>query len=368
MTHVLAVAIKEFRQITRDRQSLLVLLVLPAMFLLLYGYALNFDIRHVGLIVHDRDMTMESRALISRFTASTYFDLIGSADSDTAVAAALDDGRARVALIIPEGFAQRRSGDHRADVQVLLSGDNANTAATVQGYVQGLLADAASASASASTEAAGPAIRVEPRIWYNPELRSALFLVPGLIAYISMITAVISTALSIVREKEQGTMEQVRMAPISTPAFMLGKTLPYLLLSQLSAVLVILAAMALFDLPMRGSWPALMVVLALFLTGALGTGLLVSTIAQTQQVAFQVGTLVAFLPTFILSGFIFPITSMPAVLQVVTTIVPAKYFLVALRGLVLKGATLGSLWEPLASLAVYAIVVLGLASFRLSRQ
>jgi ABC-2 type transport system permease protein len=363
MIHVLAVAIKEFRQITRDRQSLLVLLVLPALFLLLYGYALNFDIRHVGLIVHDRDLSAESRALISRFTASTYFDLVDTADSDAAVAAALDDGRARVALIIPEGFGRRSTAGLTSDVQVLLAGDNANTAATVQGYVQALLAEANAGAAVTP----GSAIRVEPRIWYNPELRSALFLVPGLIAYISMITAVISTALSIVREKEQGTMEQVRMAPISTPAFMVGKTLPYLLLSQISAVLVILAAMALFDLPMRGSWGALMVVLALFLVGALGTGLLISTIAETQQVAFQVGALVAFLPTFILSGFIFPITSMPAVLQVVTHIVPAKYFLVALRGLVLKGATLASLWEPLVALALYALGVLGLASVRLSR-
>lgn len=362
MTHVLAVAIKEYRQIVRDRQSLVVLLVLPAMFLLLYGYALNFDIRHIELIVHDRDHSADSRALISRFTSSTYFDLVATAVGDDEVEAALDEGRARVALVIPEGFGGRLRAGGIPDVQVLLAGENANTASTVQGYVQGLLAEMAPPTGGAT------AIRVEPRIWFNPELRSALFLVPGLIAYISMITAVISTALSIVREKEQGTMEQVRMAPISTPAFMLGKTIPYLVLSQASAIMVILAAMVLFDLPMRGSWAALSLVLALFLIGALGTGLLISTVAETQQVAFQAGALVAFLPTFILSGFIFPISSMPAFLQVVTSVVPAKYFLVALRGLVLKGATLASLWEPLAALALYAVAVLGLASFRLSRQ
>jgi len=209
---------------------------------------------------------------------------------------------------------------------------------------------------------------VEPRVWYNPELRSTLFLVPGLIAYISMITAVVSTALSIVREKENGTMEQVRMAPISTSAFIIGKTLPYLLLAQLSAMLVIGAAMVFFDLPMNGNWASLFAVVAVFLVGARGTGILVSTVADTQQVAFQLGALIAFLPTFILSGFIFPIASMPVILQYITTVVPARYFLVALRGIVLKGLPLGALWQPLAALGIYALFTLGLASLRLSRR
>ncbi len=207
-----------------------------------------------------------------------------------------------------------------------------------------------------------------PRVWYNPELRSTLFLVPGLIAYIAMITAVVSTALSIVREKERGTMEQVRMSPIPTAAFIVGKTLPYLALSQMSATLVILAAMALFDLPMRGDWLSLQVVIAVFLIGALGTGLLVSTLADTQQIAFQAAMLIAFLPTFMLSGFIFPIASMPVVLQYVTTLVPARYFLVALRGVVLKGLDLGDLLMPLLALGLYAVAVLGLSAVRLARR
>ena len=184
-----------------------------------------------------------------------------------------------------------------------------------------------------------PIVGVAPRVWYNPELRSTLFLVPGLIAYISMITAVVSTALSIVREKENGTMEQVRMAPISTPAFIIGKTLPYLVLSQISgAPRDPRRRWSLFGLPMRGTWlDAVRSCVAVFLVGALGTGLLVSTIAETQQVAFQAAMLLAFLPTFMLSGFIFPIASMPVALQYITTIVPAQYFLVALRGVVLKG-------------------------------
>ena len=163
-------------------------------------------------------------------------------------------------------------------------------------------------------------------------------------------------------------MEQVRMAPIPTWAFVAGKTLPYLILSQVSAMLVILAAMALFDLPMRGDWLSLTVVLALFLIGALGTGLLVSTIAETQQMAFQAAMLIAFLPTFMLSGFIFPIASMPVFLQYVTTIVPARYFLIALRGVVLKGLSLGDFAGPVLAMTAYAVAVLGLSAVRLSRR
>ncbi|HQX83495.1 MAG TPA: ABC transporter permease [Vicinamibacterales bacterium] len=365
MNHLWAVAIKELRQIQRDRRTLMVMLFLPAFFLLLYGYALNFDIRHVALVVQDRDETAESRRLVSRFVDSTYFELVGTASSDAEIGRALDSGAARAVLVIPEGFGNDLAQRLPVTVQVLLNGDNANTATTVLGYTTAVLREASiPAGASVTTRLA----MVEPRIWYNPELRSTLFLVPGLIAYISMITAVVSTALSIVREKESGTMEQIRMAPISTPAFIMGKAAPYLVLSQISGILVILAAMALFGLPMHGSWIALNLVLGVFLVGAIGTGLLVSTIAETQQVAFQIGSLVAFLPTFILSGFIFPIASMPIGLQYVSTAVPAKYFLVALRGIVLKGSDLATVWPSVAALAVYAVLVMALASLRLAKR
>ena len=365
MNHLLAVAIKEMRQIARDRRTVMVMVFLPAFFLLLYGYALNFEIRHVALVVQDRDESAESRRLVSRFVDSTYFELTGSVTSDAEIERALDSGSARAALVIPEGFANDIRRGAQANVQVLLNGDNANTATTVLGYTTAVLREA---SLPAAANLTARVASVEPRIWYNPELRSTLFLVPGLIAYISMITAVVSTALSIVREKENGTMEQVRMSPISTPAFVAGKAVPYLLLSQISGILVILAAMALFGLPMRGSWLALSTVLAVFLIGAIGTGLLVSTIAETQQVAFQIGSLVAFLPTFILSGFIFPIASMPIGLQYVSTIVPARYFLIALRGIVLKGSDLWTVGTSVGALALYALIVFALASVRLAKR
>jgi ABC-2 type transport system permease protein len=183
-----------------------------------------------------------------------------------------------------------------------------------------------------------------------------------------MISSVIATTLSVVREKERGTMEQVRMAPISTGAYIVGKTLPYFAISLASSVFIILASMVLFDLPMNGSWIALLVALSLYLAGALGLGLMVSTVAESQQAAFQLAVLVSFLPTMILSGFVFPIASMPAAIQAVTFLVPARYFIVALRAIVLKGAELSIFWPELAALAVYAVVMLTLASVRLSRQ
>ena len=366
MRGILAVTRKELRQIARDRRTLMILVFIPAFFLLLYGYALNFDIRNVALAVEDRDGTPESRALVSAFVNSGYFNLVASVYSPREAERLLDLGQARAVLVIAEGFGRELTSGRTALVQVLIAGDNANTATTVMGYASSIVRDA-STIAPGRVQVVSPLI-VEPRIWYNPELRSTLFLVPGLIAYIAMITAVASTALSIVREKEMGTMEQIRMAPIHTFSFVLGKTVPYFFIALTSAALIIAAAMVLFGLPMRGNWLSLLVALSLFLVGALATGLLISTVADSQQVAFQLALLISLLPTLILSGFIFPIASMPRALQLVTNVVPARYFLLALRGIVLKGAPLASLTAPLVALAIYATAMLSLASLRLARE
>jgi ABC-2 type transport system permease protein len=249
-------------------------------------------------------------------------------------------------------------------VQVIVNGDNANTATAVVGYATSIL-QTASAQLGGTIQLP---VSVEPRIWYNPELRSALFLVPGLIAYLTMLMSVTSTALSVVREKELGTIEQVRMAPVGTLSFILGKTVPYFGISMVSAALVFIAAQLLFDLPMRGNWFTLVAVLSIYLLGALATGLLVSTIADTQQVAFQIALLVALLPTLMLSGFIFPISSMPEFLQGITRLVPARYFLIALRAIVLKGSPFTHLLPEFGALALYATVVLALASLRLAKE
>lgn len=370
MRKALAVGRKELRQILRDRLTLVILLFVPAFLLLLYGYALNWDIRHIRLAVLDREHTPESRALLSAFVNSSYFDLVASVASMDEVERLMDRDEIRAALVVPEGTSRALRAGRLAPVQVLVNGDNANTATMVTAYAQAIVrgVSAELQLESAGGAGAGPRIGVDPRIWYNPELRSALFLVPGLIGFIVMLSSVISTSLSIVREKERGTWEQVRMAPISTVSYVVGKTIPYFVIAFASALLIVIAAMFLFDLPMRGSWVGLLVAVSLFIVAALGTGLLVSTLVDSQALAFLVSLLVSLLPTMILSGFVFPIASMPAPIQVITYIVPARYFLVVLRGIVLKGVALPMLAEQVAALALYSVAVLGLASLRLAKE
>jgi len=366
---MLAVAIKEFHQIGRDRRSLLVLLFVPAFFLLLYGYALNFDVQHIHIAVEDDDRSTASRKIVSAFINSGYFDLIATVSGPAEYERLIDRGDARAVLVIPSGLERKLMTGQRVPVQVVINGDNSNTAATVMGYALRILQ---TVSAQLQVRPLGrepvPVISVEPRVWYNPELRSALFLVPGLIAYIGMISSVISTALSVVREKERGTMEQVRMAPLSTIAYIVGKTLPYFCISMCSSVGIVLASMVLFDLPMNGSWLLLLFSLSLYLAGALGLGLMISTVAASQQAAFQMALLASFLPTMMLSGFVYPIASMPAPIRAITYIVPARYFLVALRSIVLKGAPISVFWLQLLALALYAVFMLSMAARRLKQQ
>ena len=368
MRKALSVGRKEVRQILRDRRSLMLLLFVPAFFLLVYGYALNWDIRHVHLAIEDRDRTAASRSIVSAFVNSGYFDLVADVRGPDDITELMNHGSARAIVVIPNGLSRDLAAGRTVPVQVLLDGDNANTATTVMGYALTILQSESAKYRMVTGTIGGPSVSAVPRVWYNPQLRSTLFLVPGLIAYIVMITSVVSTSLSIVREKERGTMEQVRMAPLDAGSFVLGKSIPYYLISLASALTILFVAMLLFGLPMRGSWLVLLGTISLYLIGALGLGLLVSSIADTQQVAFQVAVLASFLPTLMLSGFIFPIASMPPFLQGVTYIVPARYFLIALRGIVLKGAGLAIIWPQLLSLVAYSCVVLLLASLRLRRQ
>jgi ABC-2 type transport system permease protein len=370
MRKALAVGRKELSQILRDKLSLMILLFVPAFFLMLYGYALNWDIRHVRLAVMDREHTTESRDVVSAFVNSTYFDIVATPTSMSEIERLLNLGDARAALIIPEGMSRDLRSGRVASVQVLINGDNANTASAVFGYAQAIVRGV---SAELQIKLLGgqemaPPISVEPRIWYNPELKSTLFLVPGLIGFIVMISCVVSTSLSIVREKERGTWEQVRMAPISTPSYVLGKTIPYFFISLAAAFLIIAASMILFGVPVRGSWWLLLFAVSVFVFGALGTGLLVSTLVDSQAQAFLIGLLLSLLPTFVLSGFIFPIASMPVPIQYITYFVPARYFLVILRGIVLKGIGFGVMSPQFFALGLYAFLVLALASVRLAKE
>jgi ABC-2 type transport system permease protein len=367
-----AVAIKELRQIRRDPFSLLMLIAFPAFMLVIYGFALNFDVRHVQLAVQDRDRSPASRELVASFTHSTYFDLVATPGPGTDLDALLERRLARAVLVIPERFGRDVAAGRVAVVQLLLDGADSTTASTVLGYARALVseanADLVTDGLARAGRRPGPPLDIAPRVLYNPELESTQFLLPGLIGLLLMITAVLSTALSVVREKERGTMEQLRVAPLRTFELILGKTVPYLGVSLLGTLIVLATARVLFGVEIRGPHLDLLVVVLLYLFGALGFGLLISTIANNQTFAFQAGLITSLLPALLLSGFIFQIRIMPPWLQAITYLVPNRYFLVALRGIILKGEGLATYWPQVGALLLYGLVVTALASLRLVRR
>jgi ABC-2 type transport system permease protein len=368
----LAVAIKEVRQIRRDALSVILLLGLPAFFLVLYGFALNFDVRHVAMAVQDQDKSAASRELVSSFVNSTYSDLVASPAAGADLEEITQRRLAKVILVIPDGFGRRLASGQSAPIQLLLDGADAITATTVLGYVDALTADANREAVqrviTALSGQPAPGIDYRPIIWYNPQLESTQFLVPGLIGTLLMLTAALSTALSVVREKERGTMEQLRLAPVRTAQLILGKTAPYLGVSLIATVTIVVVARVLFGVVVRGSYTDLLIATLVYLIGGLGFGLLISTLADSQAIAFQLTLLTSNLPAILLSGYIFQIRAMPEALQWITYLVPARYYLVILRGIILKGAPLGPYWRELVLLGVFDLVVLTLATLRLSRR
>jgi ABC-2 type transport system permease protein len=369
---LLAVVVKEVRQIRRDPFSLLMLVALPALMLVLYGFALNFDVRHVRLAVQDRDKSAASRDLVSAFVHSTDFDLVAAPEAGSDLDRLTETHVARAILVIPEGYGDALAAGRSAPVQLLLDGADSTTATTVLGYARALTAEVNGALVAQALAPAGlrpsPPLSFEPRVLFNPELESTRFLVPGLVGFLLMLTAVLSTALSVVREKERGTMEQLRVAPLRTWELIIGKTIPYLGLSLLATAIILVAARALFGVEIRGPYLDLLAAVLLYLFGALGFGLLISTISDSQAFAFQAGLITSMLPAMLLSGFIFQIRIMPEWLQVVTYLVPARYFLVILRGIILKGEGMLTYWDDVLALVVFGVAVVALASARLARR
>jgi ABC-2 type transport system permease protein len=347
------------------------LLGLPTLMLLLYGYALNFDVKHVALAVQDRDHSAASRDLLGSFVHSDYFDLVADLPADADLPGLTEQRVARAVLVIPEGFARELAAGRTSPVQLLLDGADSNTATLVLGYASAIVSQVnldRLLAARGGVEVQPSPIDYQPRVWYNPELKSTRFLVPGLIGFILMLTGVLSTALSVVREKERGTMEQLRVTSLRPAELIVGKTLPYLGISLAATVLILTAARVLFGVAVRGPYLDLFLATLVYLVGALGWGLMVSSLAETQALAFQIGIVTSMLPALLLSGFIFPIRSMPVVIQAITYVVPARYFLVVLRGVILKGAGLAPYWRDMAFLGLYATVVLTVAYFRLTRR
>ena len=362
---ILAVTVKELLQLKRDWRTLIALLGMPVVMLLIYGFALSFDVQDIRLAVVDRSRTAESRELVQAFLQSGYFIRVATLDDTRELDGLLDSGRAQAALVIDAELAENVAARRPTSIQLVLDGSDSQTASTILGYARQIVAASAPELLDVELE---PPIAAAPVVWYNPNLESSIFLVPGLVAFILMITSVIATALAVVREKERGTMESLRATPRRAVELLMGKTLPYLLVGSVAAAGSLGLAWLLFDVPIRGSILWLAVLTVLFLAGGLGWGVLISTIADTQQVAFQMGLLSSMLPTLLLSGFVFPISSMPAALQVISHIVPARYFIASLREVMLKGVGPEVWWNDALALIVFGVVVMGLATVRTVRS
>lgn len=359
----LAVAVKELLHLRRDPRTTLTLLGMPMVLLLIYGFALSFDVEHIRLAVVDRDGSRAARDVREAFLHGRYFDLVAYHHEGADLDALFDTGRAQAALVIPEGYGRDLAGGRPTHLQLVVDGSDARVATTVLAYAQQIVA-----SVSPVVRGRDGAVIGVPYVWFNPELSSALFLVPGLVAFILAITSVVATALSVTREKERGTLESLRATPLFALELLLGKTLPYLLVASVSSAGALFLAWLLFDVPMRGSLLSLALVTVLFLAGGLGWGVFISTVAESQQVAFQMGLLTTMLPTLLLSGFVFPISSMPVALQWLTSVIPARYFLVALREIVLKGAGIEVWWTQAAALVLFGAATLTLGSVRMVRS
>ncbi len=356
---------KEFRQIRRDRKVLAILTIIPAILLLLNGYALNFDVRNIKMAVYDAERSSQSRDLVNSFITAGYFEYTSTLSDYTLAQSLIDDGEVKLVLVIPPDFSSDIMAGRRASIQLLVDGTDPNAATTIIGYAQAVTLQYSQQIVLKNLSRIGGKsyvpVQYEARIWYNPEMKSAKFLVPGLIAFILAITGVVATALSIVKEKERNTIEQIDVSPVRPLTLIMGKMIPYALISLVAASLILISAYLLFDVVIKGSLILLFFATLIFIFAALGQGLLVSTIADSQQVAFQIALLISMLPTMILSGFMFPISSMPGFLQVLSNITPAKFYLVIMRGIVLKGAGIEAFWDQLVYLFIYISVVVAVS-------
>ena len=369
-----AIAKKEFIHVLRDPRSLMMGIGMPIMLLFLFGYALTLDVDRVPLAVWDQSQTVESRELVSRFSGSRYFDLAITTDNYRRIEEAIDRREALIALVIPPDFGRSLSRGQETVVQAIVDGSDPSTATIALGY-----ADATTAGFSRDVALKQlrkqslvsrkmPALDLRPRVWFNTDMVSRNFIFPGLIAVVMMIMAAILTSLSMAREWETGTMEQLMVTPVSAGELILGKLAPYFCIGLLDLLLCIGVGEFLFDVPLRGSLLLLGGLSILFLFGALSFGILLSIITKSQLLASQLAIVTTVLPAFLLSGFIFPLENMPAPIQAVSHIISARYFVLILRGIYLKDVGLEVLWPEALFLAGFGVVVLTVAMVKFKKK
>jgi len=368
-----AMARKELLHIIRDPRSLMAALTQPVMVLLLFGYALSLDVDRIPTMIYDADHSAVSQNLVQEFRGSRYFQIVDEVNSYKPIEKAMDQRRALIGVVIPTDYSRNLLEGKEADVQVLLDGTDANTASIARGYAEGLIQlYAQQAHDNAQSLRAGsvlkPAVEARVRVWYNTDLLSRNFIVPGLIGVITMIIAALLTSLTIAREWENGTMEQLLSTPVRPSEMAAGKLAAYFLLGLTDMLIALFVGIVVFGVPFKGSWVLMLFSGCVFLFGALGWGIYISATFRNQLTAYQMGTFTSFLPAFLLSGFIYSISNMPFIIRVIALIVPARYFIDIAKGVFLKGIGIRLLWFDVLLLVVYAVGVFYLASKKLRQK
>jgi ABC-2 type transport system permease protein len=350
---------KEFLQLRRDRKMLPLIFVAPVLQLVLLGFAANLDVRRLPTAIVDRDMTSMSRNLQERFLASEYFDGGSDLSTPAEIEAALVAGTVDVVIVIPRGFTADRHSGRAGELQVLIDGTNSTVGTAALNYVQGVVSAASGRTAP---------VEVRSRVWFNPSMETRNFMVPGILAILLMLVTMVLSSLAIVKEKELGTLEQLNVTPISARQMVIGKLIPFVIIGVVDVALVLAVSQVVFGVPFRGSAFLLFAASLLFLASTLGLGLLISTVAENQQQAMLTAAFFVMIPMFFLSGFAFPVESMPRAIRWMTYVFPLRYYLVIIRGIFLKGAGLVELWQQFAALAGFGAGIILLAASRFRKR
>ena len=359
--------IKEFIQVFRDRRMKAIIFVVPLIQLMVFGYAVTTDVNNIPTAVYDLDKSYESRELLKRLESSGYFDILYFVESPEAIKELLDKGKVITAIQMNRGFSADIKKGMKTEVQILLDGTDSNTATIAMNYASRVVAKYAADTGMKHLSSSPALLDLRTRAWYNPDLKSRNYNVPGVIALMIMLICLLLTSMAIVREREIGTMEQLMVTPIKPIEFILGKTIPFALIGFFDMFLVAVVGLSWFNIPIRGSIPLLTLGTTIYLLSVLGIGLFISTISKTQQQALM-ATFLFFAPAVLLSGFMFPIENMPEIIQYGTYLNPLRYFLVILRGIFLKGNGIIILWPQMAALLALGITVITISSLRFTKR
>lgn len=364
---------KEFIQILRDPRTLAMVFVMPVMQLFLLGYAATNDVRNISLIVFDQDKSAQARELLDAYRAADYFRLEYEANNEEEIRALIDANKARAALIIPPGYGSKIASGHPAQVAFIIDGSDPTVAATALSaaiFIGQAKATTITTERLAARGQAGvfqPALEVRTQVWYNPDLVSAYFMIPALVGQILQFLTTLLTATAIVRERERGTIEQLIVTPIRSWELVVGKLVPYVLIAFIDTIEILVAGVLLFGVPINGSIWLLLILAALFLVSTLGLGMFISTVSNTQQEAMMM-SMFTMLPSIFLSGFFFPLAAMPAILQWLSYLVPLRYFIIIVRGIILKGVGVEGLINEIIGLTIFAVIIMGGAALRFRKR